>query len=132
MIINETIRYIKDLEKKKQRLEELKESMKPLVEGSLVVPPCDHNNNRMKMNCSTTVSTTAVSSNVVFFGIQSVAQHGLVTVILKVFFKHQAEVLAANVSVNHGKLILAVTALVQNGSDGNSTVEKIKREIMNL
>ncbi|KAJ1395178.1 Myc-type, basic helix-loop-helix [Sesbania bispinosa] len=120
VIVNETIRYIKDLEKKKQELEELKESMKSIEERLML--PCANR------NCSITVS---VSSNVAFFGIQSVAQPGLITVILKVFSKHQAEILAANVSVNHGKLILAITALVQNG-DGNSAIEKIKREITSL
>ena len=76
-------------------------------------------------NCSVTVT---VSSNVAFFGIESVAKPGLITVILKVFLKNEAEVLAANVSVNDGNLILAITALVQNGA----VIEKIKREIMSL
>ncbi|XP_052727671.1 uncharacterized protein LOC128194994 isoform X2 [Vigna angularis] len=86
VIINETIGYIKELEKKKQRLEELKKLKETMK--------------------------------------------GLVTQILKVFCNHQAEILAANVTVNNGKLILAITALVQN--NGNCVVEKIKREIMGL
>ncbi|XP_057420221.1 uncharacterized protein LOC130714344 [Lotus japonicus] len=118
VIVTKTISYIQELEKKKQRLEELKEMKKT---GGFMLP-CGGGSTR---NCSVAVT---VSSNVAFFGIQSVAQPGLVTVILKVFCKHRAEVLAANVSVNNGKLMLAITALVQIG-DGNSTVEKIKREI---
>ncbi|KAK7264589.1 hypothetical protein RJT34_32198 [Clitoria ternatea] len=125
VIINETIQYIKDLEKKKQSLEEMKESMKE----EAMCAAYNHSNR----NCSITV--TAVSSNVAFFGIQSVAQPGLITVILKVFCKHQAEILAANVSVNNGVLLLAITASVQNGDkdgDGNSFIEKIRSEIMSL
>ncbi|GAU11108.1 hypothetical protein TSUD_197320 [Trifolium subterraneum] len=123
VIITETIEYIKELEKKKKMLEELKESMKlPVVEGSLLLP-CRNRN-----CCSVSVT---VSSNVAFFGIESVAKPGLITLILKVFFNNHAEILAANVSVNDGNLILAITALVQNG--GNSAIiEKIKREIMSL
>ncbi|XP_027368680.1 transcription factor bHLH13-like [Abrus precatorius] len=122
VIINETIEYIKELEKKKQRLEELKESMKEEQGRSML--PCANNR-----NCSITVT---VSSNVAFFGIQSVARPGLITIILKLFSKHQAEILAANVSVNNGKLILAITALVHNGGDGNSDIENIKKDIMSL
>ena len=95
VIINETIKYIKELEMKMQKLEELKESMK---EGSILLA-CGNNN----MNCSVTVS---VSANVAFFGIQSLPRSGLVSVIMKVFCKHRAEILAANVSVNNGKLII--------------------------
>lgn len=121
MIINETIEYIKELEKKKQRLEEIKESMKA-VEGKLMLP-CSTNR-----NCSISVT---VSGNVAFFGIQSEARHGLITMIFKVFSNHHAEVLAANVSVSQGKLILAITAVLQNG-DEDATVEMIKREIISL
>ena len=118
VIINETIKYIKELEMKMQKLEELKESMKE-VEGSILLA-CGNN-----MNCSVTVS---VSANVAFFGIQSLPRSGLVSVIMKVFCKHRAEILAANVSVNNGKLILAITAMVQNGG----VVENIRRQILSL
>jgi predicted amino acid-binding ACT domain protein len=126
VIITETIEYIKELEKKKKMLEEVKESMKLPIEGSLLIP-CRNRN-----CCSVSVT---VSSNVAFFGIESVAKPGLITGILKVFFDNHAEILAVNVSVNDGNLILAITALVQNGSNGHgnsATVEKIKREIMSL
>lgn len=124
VIINETIGYIKELESKKKMLEEIKESK---VEGSFnLLVPC---RNR---NCSVSVT---VSNNVAFFGIESVAKRGLVTVILEVFFKNQTDILAANVSVNDGNLRLAITAMVQDGiiDHGNSgRIEKIKREIMGL
>ncbi|ESW26225.1 hypothetical protein PHAVU_003G101300 [Phaseolus vulgaris] len=120
VIINETIGYIKELEKKKQRLEELKETMKGVEESAV---ECGNSNR----NCSIMVT---VSANVAFFGIQWVPRPGLVTQILKVFCNHQADILAANVSVNNGKLILAITALVQN--NGKCVVENIKREIMGL
>ncbi|CAJ1941086.1 unnamed protein product [Sphenostylis stenocarpa] len=107
VIINETIGYIKELEKTKQRLEELKETVKG-VEGSMV--DCGNDNR----NCSITVT---VSANVAFFGIQSVPRPGLVTQILKVFCNHRTEILAANVSNNNGKLILAITALVQKNGN---------------
>ncbi|CAJ2634383.1 transcription factor bHLH125-like protein [Trifolium pratense] len=120
-IITETIEYIKELEKKKKMLEDLKELIKiPVIQGSLLIP-C---RNR---NCSVSVT---VSNNVAFFGIESVAKPGLITLILKVFFNNQSEILAANVSVNDGILILAITALVQSGN--SATIEKIKREIMSL
>jgi len=104
-------------------LEEMKESKskKPVEGGFNLLAPCRTRN----PNFSVTVT---VSSNVAFFGIESVAKHGLITVIFKVFLKNEAEVLAANVSVNHGNLILSITSLVQNGA----VIEKIKREIMSL
>ncbi|XP_003609586.2 uncharacterized protein [Medicago truncatula] len=123
VIVNETIQYIKELEEKKKILEEMKESKskKHVERGFNLLVPCRNRN----PNCSVTVTG---SSNVAFFGIESVAKPGLITVILKVFLKNEAEVLAANVSVNDGNLILAITALVQNGA----VIEKIKREIMSL
>lgn len=59
---------------------------------------------------------TCVSSNMEFFGIEILARSGLATAILKIFVDNQAEILVANVSVNDGNLILAITALVQNGN----------------
>ncbi|KAL2339075.1 hypothetical protein Fmac_013521 [Flemingia macrophylla] len=114
VIINETIGYIKELEKKKRKLEELKES-----KGAMV--GCGNRN-----NCSITVTVTA---NVAFFGIQTLARPGLVTLIVKVFYKYQTDILAANVSVHDANLILAITAFLQNG---NAVVDNIKTEIMSL
>ncbi|XP_019450830.1 PREDICTED: uncharacterized protein LOC109353111 [Lupinus angustifolius] len=111
MIVNKTIEYIKELEEKKQKLEELKDSMLQSTTTST--------------NCSLKLSIS--TNNVAFFGIQSLHQPGSITLIFKVFFKHQAQILSANVSVNQGILILAITALVQNG-----TLEIIKREIMSF
>ncbi|XP_054785617.1 transcription factor bHLH167-like [Prosopis cineraria] len=124
VIVNETINYIKDLEKKKKRLEELKGLiMEPEEAGGKLMLPCSSNK-----NSSITVS---VSGNVAFFGVQSKARFGLITMIFKVFYKHNAEILAANVSVNNGELTLAITALLVN-DDGNVIAEKIKREILGL
>lgn len=124
MILNETIEYIKELEKKKKMLEDLKEKMKSVEANLNLLIPCGNRNNSSVM--------VTVSSNVAFFGIQSVAKPGLVTVILKVFFNNQAEILAANVSVDHGNLILAITALIQHRHGNSATVEKIKKEILSL
>ncbi|KAK7387864.1 hypothetical protein VNO78_22660 [Psophocarpus tetragonolobus] len=121
VIINKTIGYIKELEKKKERLEELKESMKG-AEGS----KHECGNSR---KCSVTVT---VSANVAFFGIQSLPRPGLTTLILKVFCNYQADILAANVSVNNGKFILAITTLLQNDHHGKAVVQNIKRDIMSL
>lgn len=127
MIVNETINYIKDLEKKKKRLEELKRSkIEPEVAERKMMLPCTSNRNSS--------ITVTVSGNIAFFGIQSKAQSGLITVIFKVFFKHNAEILAANVSVSNGELTLAITASLDHdsGDDGNVTAEKIKTEILSL
>ncbi|KAK4283551.1 hypothetical protein QN277_000491 [Acacia crassicarpa] len=127
VIVNQTINYIKALEKKKKRLEELKGLiMEPEAAGGNLMLPCTSNK-----NSSITVS---VSRNVAFFGIQSKAQFGLITAIFKVFYKHNAEILAANVSVDNGELTLAITASLGNDGDngGNATAEKIRGEILGL
>lgn len=129
--LNATIKYIKDLEKKKERLEELKGLiMEPEdTNGRKLMLPCTSNNN----NASISVS---LSGNVAFFGIQSKARFGLVTAIFKVFYKNNAEILAANVNVNGGELTLAVTALLLvldgDNNDGNAAAEKIKKQILGL
>ncbi|KAF1867481.1 hypothetical protein Lal_00049910 [Lupinus albus] len=111
MIVSKTIEYIKELEDKKQKLEELKDSM---LQSTTTNTNCS-----LKLYLST--------NNVAFFGIQLHHQPASITLIFKVFFKHHAQILSANASVNQGTLILAITALVQNG-----TLEIIKREIMNF
>ena len=114
MILGETITYIKELEKKKKILEELIKGTKKMkqqpdhhnvvvAEGSLNMLPCTTTTKR-NINSSSSITVT-VSGNVAFFGIQSKAQRGLITAIIKVFQKHNTEVLAANVSVNNGDLI---------------------------
>ncbi|KAI4317639.1 hypothetical protein L6164_025494 [Bauhinia variegata] len=118
VIVTEAIRYIMELEKKNKMLEELKESMKS-VGGRLLLARSDRNSD----------VTVTVSNNVAFFGVQSVARPGLTTDIIRVFDNHKAEILAANVSVNHGLLTLTITAFVL---DGSISSEKIKREILEI
>ncbi|MED6182277.1 hypothetical protein PIB30_027117 [Stylosanthes scabra] len=131
MIITETVRYIKELERKKQSLEQIKDLQLQAhgngsAGGTTFMLPCIANAD----NCSVTVT---VSANVAFFGIRTVARRGLITMILEVFSNHEAEILAANVSVNQGILTFAVTALLQVvGDAGEGAVEVIKREIMTL
>ncbi|KAL1334763.1 hypothetical protein HN51_063735 [Arachis hypogaea] len=130
VIITETIRYIKELERKKNNLEQIKElQIQSHASGTTFMLPCMANDD----NCSVTVT---VSANVAFFGIQTVARRGLITMILEVFSNHKAEILAANVAVNEGILTFAVTALLQIVADGEGegegAVEMIKREIMTL
>ncbi|KAL5541797.1 hypothetical protein UlMin_009507 [Ulmus minor] len=115
-IAYETVEYIKCLEERLRMLEKLKETM--AARGRLMLPCASKNSS---------VSVTA-SGNVAFFGIECPKQHGLVTKILMVFHKHEAEVLAANVAVNNGHLTMSVTAFV-NGN-GSSAIEEIKREIL--
>nr|POF00313.1 hypothetical protein CFP56_33946 [Quercus suber] len=114
-IVSETAKYIILLEEKKRQLEKLKESSKSMAPIRGTVPNSNFSDN------------VTVSSNVTFFGIQMLVKQGLLTKIFMVFHKHQAEVLAANVAVNHGQVMVTITACV-NGNGGN-TVEKIKKEI---
>ncbi|MED6106447.1 hypothetical protein PIB30_005083 [Stylosanthes scabra] len=128
VIVTDTIRYIKELERKKQNLEQIKDlQLQAHASGTTFTLPCIANTD----NCSVTVT---VSANVAFFGIRTVARRGLITMILEVFSNHEAEILAANVSVNQGILTFAVTALLQVVGDGGGecAVEVIKREIMTL
>lgn len=121
-IVNETTKYIRVLEEENSRLEKLKESSKSMAaKGTILLP---------STNLNSCVSCVTVSSNVAFFGIQMLVRQGLLTKIFEVFHKHQAEVLAANVAVNHGQVMVTITACV-NGNGGNS-VEKIKKEILIL
>jgi len=117
-IVSETAKYIILLEEKKRQLEKLKESSKSMAPIRGTVPNSNFSDN------------VIVSSNVTFFGIQTLMKQGLLTKIFMVFHKHQAEVLAANVAVNHGQVMVTITACV-NGNGGN-TVEKIKKEILIL
>lgn len=104
-------------------LEKLKESSGPMAAKGRLILPCTSRNK------NSSVSVT-LSGNLAFFGIQSPKRQGLVTQIFMVFHKHLAEVLAANVVVNHSQLTLTVTAFV-NGN-GSRTVEEIKNDILIL
>ncbi|GMI80067.1 hypothetical protein HRI_001676000 [Hibiscus trionum] len=120
-IVSETIAYIQSLEKEKTKLEnQLKNSSKP-AKG----------NQNPDMNSSVNVTVTVSGNSVTFFGIQSPVRPRLLTDIFMVFHNHEAEVLAANVAVNHSELRLTVTAAVINGNiDG--IIEKIKRDLLIL
>ncbi|OMO53718.1 hypothetical protein CCACVL1_28410 [Corchorus capsularis] len=124
MILAETTTYIQSLEEEIKRLEELKKNSSSdqakLLKGKIHLFDSDRNSS---------INVT-VSSNVAFFGIQSVNRPRLVTDIFMVFDYHKAEVLAANVAVNQKQLTLTLTAVV-NGN-GENTIEKIKRDILNL
>lgn len=117
-IVSETAKYIILLEEKKRQLEKLKESSKSMAPIIGTVPNSNFSDNFI------------VTSNVTFFGIQMLVKQGLLTKIFMVFHKHQAEVLAANVAVNHGQVMVTITACVN--SNGGNTVEKIKKEILIL
>ncbi|GFY85236.1 hypothetical protein Acr_03g0020100 [Actinidia rufa] len=126
-IVTGTIQYIQGLEEELEKLTTLKKVPSPeLMAGTP--------NLTNWTSQSSTVDVT-VSSGVVFFGIQMISRrNNLVMEILRVFEEHEAEVLVATVVINGGdhqqrRLAVTVTAVV--GGDGD-TVEKIKREILNL
>ncbi|KAG5559953.1 hypothetical protein RHGRI_003297 [Rhododendron griersonianum] len=78
------------------------------------------------------VNVTVSGNGIVFFGIRTAAnrRHSAVE-ILRVFERHETEVLSASVSVNgqQRRLDLTVTAFVGGNGD---VIEKIKRELLNL
>ncbi|KAG5559954.1 hypothetical protein RHGRI_003298 [Rhododendron griersonianum] len=117
-------KYIQRLEEERDRLETLKKSQ----ESTAVMPTLTQCTNRRDSAVNVTVS----GNGVVFFGIRTAAnrRHSAVE-ILGVFERHEAEVLAASVSVNgqQRRLDLTVTAFVGGNGD---VVEKIKRELLNL
>ncbi|XWS14022.1 hypothetical protein CRYUN_Cryun36dG0088300 [Craigia yunnanensis] len=119
-IVGETIEYIQSLEKEITWLEELKKSSESKVAEGKMHQYSDRNSS---------INVT-VSNNMTFFGIQSLVRPSLVTDIFMIFHK-KAEVLAANVAVNQRQLTVTVTAAVVNGNI-DSTIEKIKRDILNL
>ncbi|KAK3189799.1 hypothetical protein Dsin_029360 [Dipteronia sinensis] len=121
-IIDETISHIGVLEEEIKRLEKKKNSSSSMVANGKI-------STYFNRNSSVNVNVT-VSGNVVFFGIQTLARHGMVTEIFMVFHKHGVEVLAGNVAVNHGQLTLTVTACVDGNKD--CVVGKIKRDILVL
>ncbi|KAJ0092969.1 hypothetical protein Patl1_25586 [Pistacia atlantica] len=119
-IVSETIEHIKALKEELERLEEEKNSSTSMVAKGRV---------SMSSDDSSSINVT-VSGDVVFFGIQLLARQRLVTDIFMIFLEQGTEVLAANVAVNNGLLMLTVTALV-NGNK-NIVIEKIKRDILML
>lgn len=117
----ESTDYIKRLEQEIVRLENLKKSFL----GELVVdkPALSQCRNRVS-----SVNVT-VSKGLAFFGIQFQLSQGLLTKIFGVLDKHQAEVLAANISVSdHRIAILTITVMI--GHNKSDIVENIQRELL--
>ncbi|KAJ8565972.1 hypothetical protein K7X08_008548 [Anisodus acutangulus] len=120
-IVAESTHYIKRLEEEVLRLENLKKSLL----GELVVykPALSQCRNRVS-----SVNVT-VSKGVAFLGIQFQLTHGLMTRIFSVLDKHQAEVVAANISVSDHRLAtLAITVMI--GNNESNTIENIRRELL--
>ncbi|KAL1372562.1 hypothetical protein AAHE18_01G212500 [Arachis hypogaea] len=83
VVITETIRYIKELERKKNNLEQIKElQIQSHASGTTFMLPCMADAD----NCSVTVT---VSANVAFFGIQTVARR--VTALLQIVADGEGE-----------------------------------------
>ncbi|KAL3380282.1 hypothetical protein AABB24_000755 [Solanum stoloniferum] len=113
-IVAESTDYIKCLEEEILRLKK-----------SLVVykPALSQCRNRVS-----SVNAT-VSKGLAFFGIQFQLTQGLMTNIFSVLDKHQAEVLAANISVSdHQLTTLTVTVMI--GNNESNIVETIRRELL--
>ncbi|XP_052206626.1 uncharacterized protein LOC127810998 isoform X2 [Diospyros lotus] len=130
-IVTNTIQYIKSLEKEIERLESLKNSPSPPPQSPCPARPAlTHYANR-----SSSVNVTfSGGRSVAFFGIQVAARRRVVSEILRVFGKHEAEVLAAAVSSRdegqqQRRLELTVTAVLGGDADKG---ERIKHTIINL
>ncbi|KAK4380008.1 hypothetical protein RND71_001870 [Anisodus tanguticus] len=120
-IVAESTSSIKRLEGEVLRLENLKKSLL----GELVVykPALSQCRNRVSY-----VNVT-VSKGLAFFGIQFQLSHGLMTKIFSVLDKHEAEVLAANISVSEHQLA-TLTITVTIGNNESNTIENIRRELL--
>lgn len=92
-----------------------------MVERSVFLK-CTNRNSSVKVS---------VSNGATFLAIQLPFRRGLVLEIVKVLEKHQAEVLEVRISVN-GQRLLTFTATIRLGSDGGSTIDKIKEELLTL
>ncbi|KAL0348768.1 UNVERIFIED_CONTAM: hypothetical protein Sangu_1104600 [Sesamum angustifolium] len=122
-IIGDTVNYIKYLEQETERLEGLKKSRskEPTVAKPVLFKCTDEN---------TSVKVT-VSNGATFLGVQLPFRRGIVLEIAKVFERHHAEVLEARICVNEQQL-LTFTATIIIASDGDSSIDKIRDEILTL
>ncbi|XP_038722632.1 transcription factor bHLH13-like [Tripterygium wilfordii] len=116
-IVTKTIEHIRNLKKEIRILELLKLSSNSVAAED-----------KMSTTQNSSSIEVAVSGNVTFFGIRSEVRQSLVPKIFMVFHEYGAEVLAANIAVNHGQLTLSVTAIVA----GNYIIENIRRDILVL
>ncbi|KAL5996009.1 hypothetical protein ACLOJK_026082 [Asimina triloba] len=101
--IDDTIEYIRELE---GEIMELEGARQKKAEVSL---------HRRRNSCSSI--DVSFSGETVFFGIQSKARKGLLSRVLEVFEKHQAEVLATTVASHEGQLAMVTVTAVFNHSD---------------
>ncbi|KAK4737741.1 hypothetical protein R3W88_001438 [Solanum pinnatisectum] len=116
-IVAESTDYIKRLEEEILRLKNLKKSL------MVYKPALSQCRNRVS-----SVNVT-VSKGLAFFGIHFQLTQGLMTSIFSVLDKHQAEVLAANISVSDHQLT-TLTITVTIGNTESNTVENIRRELL--
>ncbi|KAL2229830.1 transcription factor bHLH25-like [Sesamum indicum] len=122
-IIGDTVNYIKYLKQETARLEGLKKSR--CKEPTVAKPglfKCTDENTSVKV---------AVSNGATFLAVQLPFRRGLVPEIVRVFEKHRAEVLEARICVNEQQL-LTFTATIILASDGDSSIDKIRDEILTL
>ncbi|CAI9762676.1 unnamed protein product [Fraxinus pennsylvanica] len=122
-ILYDTVDYIECLEEEIKRLEGIK---KLQVQEQKVGKQVSSRLNNQKSAVDITVSSGAT-----FFAIQLPFKPGIITEIVKVFDKHQAEVLEATISVDDQQL-LTFTVTIVLGRDGGNTIQKIKEEIIAL
>ena len=115
-IVDETIAYIKGLEEAIITLETEKASREALSRPVVL----------RTTQSSSSVDVT-VSGNMAFFGIcVAGSRPRLVTQVLEVFEKHEAEVLSTTVACHDGNTTMTVTATVLE----EEAVERIKGELM--
>lgn len=121
-IVSETVEYIKELERRRDELEEMKKSKGAVSATPISVSQCSSPDSSLRVT---------VSGNVAFFGIETLRlRRGLANQIIMAFEKHDAQVFAANVAAKHGLLTVTVTAFV--GNNGDDLIAKIIRDIRNL
>lgn len=120
-IVVDTLNYIKHLQQETERLENLKESQtkeQKVLERSSLAKCGNHNS----------VNIT-ISDSAMFLVIQFPSRRGSVLEILRVLEKHKAEVMEARIDVNDEK-VKTFTATVSFGSDGGSSIDKMRQDIL--
>ncbi|KAF8042302.1 hypothetical protein BT93_A0813 [Corymbia citriodora subsp. variegata] len=109
-LLQEVFLYIRFLEEERARLEKLKmPSAQVIANGS-------------------SIRVALTNSNLTVFAITSSIRRNLVTDIISVFGRHQAEIIAVNVVAREGWMSMTVTAAVNDETDG--VVGKIKQDIL--
>ncbi|PIN04032.1 hypothetical protein CDL12_23437 [Handroanthus impetiginosus] len=116
--------WAESLHKERKRREQMNEKFSVLQS---MVPTLL---NAFKVN-SLSPCKSPFSDGVTFFAIQLPFRCRLVTDIVKVFEKHKVEVLEARVCVNEQQLLTFIATIIL-GSDGGSTIDKIREEVLTL